>query len=118
MSMDYKTSIKDLIPNLKAEDFKAKNSYYDDTYKKLKASKSERRINIDIEEPKETKAELRPQTPKKELTLKSYTKIADVLTEPKFVPSFTPTKSTKNLLEEVGRIKTEKTASYNETFDR
>lgn len=49
MSLDYKTNLKDLIPNLKAEDYKAKNAYYEDAYKKLINTKSERRINIDAE---------------------------------------------------------------------
>ncbi len=40
MSLDYKSNLRDLIPNLKIEEIRAKQSNFDETLKRLKATKS------------------------------------------------------------------------------
>lgn len=83
MSLDHKTTLKDLIANYKKDDFKPREKTIDENYRKLKSSKSQKKLDVDYESSfAQYKADLLKKEPI--TSLKSYKKIADITSDSKF----------------------------------
>ena len=83
MSLDYKSNLKDLLPNFKHGDYMSpKETGFDKSLKNLNSYKSMTRIGINIDEPKSsTKLDL---TRTNYEPIKSYKELAEKLQDYKF----------------------------------